>query len=55
MASEYDQISQSLRDANNCYLAQVGENEELKKQLRFMQTQHEMMLNKFAQFEEKLQ
>jgi hypothetical protein len=32
----------------------VGENEELKNQLKQMQQQHMQMMNKFAEFEQRL-
>lgn len=44
----------SLKEANRCYMAQVGENEQLKKELDRMQTQHQSMLERFAEFEERL-
>ena len=44
----------NLKDANRQYLAQVGENEDLKNQLKEMQQQHLQMMNKFAEFEERL-
>lgn len=40
MASEHEEVISNLKDANSCYLAQVGENEELKKQIKLMQAQH---------------
>jgi hypothetical protein len=32
----------------------VGENEDLKKQILIMQKQHQQMMDKFKEFEEKL-
>jgi len=31
MASEYEAVALNLKEANNCYLTQVGENEELRR------------------------
>lgn len=36
MRNEHEDVLQSLKEANKCYLNQVGENEELKKQLKLM-------------------
>ena len=54
MRREHDDVISNLREANRCYLTQVSENEDLKKQLRQMQDQHKMMMTKFEEFEQKL-
>ena len=36
MAKEYSDVNENLKEANRCYMNQVGENEELKKQLKLM-------------------
>ena len=54
MAHQHDEVIESLKEANKCYLSQVGENEKLKKQLGQMQLQHQQMMDKFAEFEQKL-
>jgi len=41
MANNHEEVMANLKEANSCYLAQVGENEELKKQIRVMQMQHQ--------------
>lgn len=54
MQAEHEEVMRNLKDANRQYLAQVGENEDLKNQLKEMQQQHLQMMNKFAEFEERL-
>ena len=48
---DHEEVVNNLRDANRTYQAQVGENEELKAQLKIMQAQHIQMMEKFAEFE----
>lgn len=37
MKEQHEEVIESLKEANKCYLTQVNENEDLKKQLRIMQ------------------
>ena len=55
IVADNERVVANLTDANRVYQAQVGENEDLKAQLRKMQVQHQQMMNKFAEFEQKLQ
>ncbi len=52
---DHELVVENLKDANRTYLAQVGENEELRAQLKIMQAQHQQMMDKFAEFEQRLQ
>lgn len=52
---DHEEVVSNLKDANRTYLAQVGENEGLKSQLKIMQAQHQQMMVKFAEFEQRLQ
>ncbi len=45
---DHELVVENLKDANRTYLAQVGENEELREQLKIMQAQHQQMMDKFA-------
>jgi hypothetical protein len=47
MKTEHEDVIVNLKEANKCYLMQVGENEDLKRQLKMMQEQHNMMMKKF--------
>lgn len=51
MADEHEDVTRNLKEANQCYLAQVGENQELRQQIKQMQVQHQQMMDKFKEFE----
>lgn len=54
MRHQHEEVIDNLKEANKCYLMQVSENEDLKKQLHLMQQQHIMMMKKFEEIEHKL-
>jgi hypothetical protein len=54
MKVEHEEIVDSLQEANKCYLVQVDENEDLRKQLKQMNDQHLMMLKRFEEIELKI-
>ena len=54
MVSNHDDVVKNLNQANQSYLNQVGENESLRDQLKAMQVQHQQMMDKFREFEDKL-
>ena len=54
MQGEHQDVIDSLKEANKSYLTQVGENEDLRKQLSMMQEQHISMMRKFEDIETRL-
>jgi len=54
MRDEHEEVVENLKEANKCYLVQVNENEELREQLSLMQNQHEAMMKRFEDIEQRI-
>ena len=54
MQDEHEKVVKNLTDVNDCYLAQVDENEQLKTQLNQMKMMHETMMSRFDELEKKI-
>ena len=54
MTEKNDEITSSLAEANQSYLRQVDENEQLSNQVMSLQDQHREFLQKYRDMEKKL-
>jgi hypothetical protein len=54
MTLKNDEIIQNLAEANQSYMKQVGENENLMKQVQMLQSQHREFTERYKQMEEQL-
>jgi len=54
MTEKNDEITSSLAEANQSYLRQVDENEQLSNQVMSLQDQHREFLQKYRDLEKKL-